>query len=155
MNSQDHLVCCRSVVEGFILVAQPQELLLAVTFADIDAELNERVIYGAVHRIRLIHVAGTFDGDCSLVIGIAGRAPAAVLLLHTQRNPAVRANAIVAAGLTGRAGKTSANALRRKLTYHAMRRDAVNAVCSLPGMVRGEFGINNEWTIGVSHIDSS
>ena len=82
MNSQDHLVCCRSVVEGFILVAQPQELLLAVTFADIDAELNERVIYGAVHRIRLIHVAGTFDGFLILVMMFAlGRSTAEVEII--------------------------------------------------------------------------
>ena len=50
----------------------------------IDAELDERVIYGTVHGIRLIHVAGAFDGDNPLVIGIAGRTPAAVLFLDTK-----------------------------------------------------------------------
>ena len=34
-----------------------------------------------------------------------------------------------------------------------MRRDTVDAVCPLPGMVRGELGVNNEWTIGISHND--
>ena len=84
VNGQHHFICRRSIVECLIFITQPQELLLAVTFADIDAELNERVIYGAVHRIRLIHVAGTFDGDRPLVIGIAGRTPAAVLFLDTK-----------------------------------------------------------------------
>lgn len=50
----------------------------------IDTELDERVIYGTVHGIRLIHVAGAFDGDNPLVIGIAGRTPAAVLFLDTK-----------------------------------------------------------------------
>ena len=106
----------------------------------IDAELDERVIYGTVHGIRLIHVAGAFDGDSPLVIGIAGRTPAAVLFLDTERYPPIRTDSVVAACLTACAGEAAADALRRKLTDHTMRCDTVDAVCPLPGMVWGEFG---------------
>ena len=153
MNGQHHFICRRSIVECLIFITQPQELLLPVTLADIDTELDERVIYGTVHGIRLIHVAGTFNGDRPLVIGIAGRTPAAVLFLDTKRHATVRTDAVVAACLTARAGKAAADALRRKLTDHTMRCDTVDAVCPLPGMVRGELGVNNEWTIGISHND--
>ena len=153
MNGQHHFICRRSIVECLIFITQPQELLLPITLADINAELDKRVIYGTVHGIRLIHVAGAFDGDRPLVIGIAGRTPAAVLFFDTKRHTAVCADAVVAACLTARAGEAAADAFRRKLTDHTMRCDTVDAVCPLSGMVRGELSVNNEWTIGISHND--
>ena len=155
MDSQHHFICRRRIVERFLFIPQPQQLLFAVTFADVGAELDERCVHGTVHGIRLRFVTGAFDSDCSLVIRIGRRTPTAVLFLDTKRHTTIRANAVVAACLTGRTGKAAADALRRKLADHTMRSDSVNAVGSLPRMVRGEFGVNNEWTIGISHNDSS
>ena len=86
MNSQDHLVCCRSVVEGFILVAQPQELLLAVSLADIHAEPDEGLIHRVPEGVRLLGVRGALDGDSPVIIGAVGGAPGTVLLLYIQAN---------------------------------------------------------------------
>ena len=84
MNGQYHLIRCRGVIERFVLIPQPKELLLAITLTDVGTEFDKRVIDRTVHGIRLTHIAGTFDGDCPLVIGIAGRTPAAVLFLDTK-----------------------------------------------------------------------
>ena len=54
---------------------------------------------------------------------------------HNETLPSVP-NAIVAAGLAVCAGKAAADALRRKLTDNTVRRNAVNTVGTLPGMVR-------------------
>ena len=84
MDSQHHLIRLRLITECLILITQPEELFLAVALADIHAELNERLIDHILKRIRLRGVGRTLDSDRPLVIGIAGRTPAAVLFLDTK-----------------------------------------------------------------------
>ena len=99
MDGQNHLVGFRGVVECLGLIAQPEQLGFAVAPADIGAKLDESLVHHIFESVRLGVVAGTLDSDGSLVISIGGRAPGAVFLLHIQSDPAVHANAVVAACL--------------------------------------------------------
>src|SRR5699024_5904602 len=91
------------------------------------------------------------DGDSPLVVGAAGRTPGAVLLLHAKGDLPVFPDAIVTAGLSGRAGKASADALRRQLANHTVWRDPVNGMRPLPGVVGAEFCVRYKGTVCVSH----
>ena len=96
-------------------------------------------------------IAGAFDGDRPLIVLPAGSTPGTVLLLDTKRHTTIIANAVVAAGLTTRADKAPADALSGKLPNNAMRGDSVDAVGSLPGMVRTEFCIDYKRTVCICH----
>ncbi|EDS08639.1 hypothetical protein CLOSCI_00186 [[Clostridium] scindens ATCC 35704] len=87
----------------------------------------------------MIQIAGALNGDCPLVIGATGRTPGAVLLLHAKCDLSVFPDAIIAAGLSGRAGKASADALRRQLADHTVGRNPVNGMRPLPRVVGAEF----------------
>ena len=141
VDSQYHLICLGDVVQCLGLVCKPEQLLLAVALADIRTQLDQGLIDLTVHGIGRRGVAGALDGDGPLVIFPAGRTPGTVLLLHAERNPAVRANAIVAAGLTVRADEAVADAFSGGLSHNTVGRDAVNAVRSLPRVVGAEFGV--------------
>ena len=75
VHCQDHLVRLRRVVQGLVLVSKPDELLLAVAFADINAELDQRLVDDIPEGVGLRSVRGALDGDCPLVIGVTGGAP--------------------------------------------------------------------------------
>ena len=99
----------------------------------------------------MLAVAGAFDGDGPLVVLPAGRTPGTVLLLDTKRHTAIRADAVVTAGLPVRADEAAADALSGKLPDDTMRSDSVDTVGSLPGMVRTEFCIDYKRTVGLCH----
>ena len=90
-------------------------------------------------------------GDSPLIVGAAGRTPRAVLLLHAKGDLPILSDAIIAAGLSGRAGKTSADALRRQLANHTVGCDPVNRMRPLPGVVGAEFCVRYKGTVCVSH----
>ena len=151
MNRQHHLICRRGVIESFILVRQPDEFRFPVALADVGAELNEAGVDRIVHSIGVKIVAGALNGNGSLVILPAGRTPATVLLLDTKRHSAVLADAVVTACLTARADEAPADAFRTQLTNNTVGRDAVDAVRSLPGVVRAEFRVCHKWAVRISH----
>ena len=99
MDGQNHLVGFRGVVQRLGLISQPEQLGFAVALADVGAKFNEPLVHHILKSVRLGVVAGTLDSDGSLVISIGGRAPRAVFLLHIHSDPAVHANAVVAACL--------------------------------------------------------
>ena len=99
MDSQNHLIRLRSVVQRLGLIAQPEQLGFAVSPADIGAKLDESLVHHILKSVRLGVVAGTLDGDSSLVVGCGGGAPGAVFLFHIHPDPTVHADAIVAACL--------------------------------------------------------
>ena len=99
MDGQNHLVRLRSVVQRLGLIAQPEQLGFAVSPADIGAKLDESLVHHILESVRLGVVAGTLDGDSSLVVGCGGGAPGAVFLFHIHPDPTVHADAIVAACL--------------------------------------------------------
>ena len=152
VDSQNHLILLWDVIECLILITQPEQLRLAVAPADIGAKLDEALVHHILERIRLSAVTGALDCDGSLVVGCGRGAPRAVLLLHIHPNSAVHANAVVAACLPGCRQKNIAQSFHRALTHHAVRRDAVNVVGALPGMVRAEFGVGHQRAVRVSHI---
>src|SRR5699024_9875703 len=98
-----------------------------------------------------IQIAGTLDSDSPLVVGVTGRTPGAVLFLHAKGDLPILSDTIITAGLSGRAGKASADALCRQLADHAMGRDPVNGMCPLPGVVGAEFCVRYKGTVCVSH----
>ena len=149
VDCQHHLVLFGGVVQRLGLIRKPEQLLLAVALTDICTQLDQGLIDLTVHGIGSRGVAGALDGDGSLVIFPAGRTPGTVLLLHAERNPAVRANAIVAAGLTVRADKAIADPFSGGLSHNAVGRDAINTVRSLPGVVGAEFGVDHQWAVGI------
>ena len=151
VDGQHHLVLFGGVVQRLGLIRKPEQLLLAAALTDICTQLDQGLIDLTVHGIGRRGVAGALDGDGSLVIFPAGRTPGTVLLLHAERNPAVRANAIVAAGLTVRADEAVTDAFSGGLSHNTVGRDPVNAVRSLTGVVGAEFGVRHQRAVGISH----
>ena len=100
MYSDYHLIRLRIVVKGLILITKPDKFLLTITLANINAKLDKSIINLVVHSVRFSGVAGAFNSNCSLVICIAGRAPRAVLFLNIHADSTIRANTILAAGLS-------------------------------------------------------
>ena len=154
MDGQHHLAGCRGIVQRLVLVAEPDELGLSVAFADIHAKGDEFLIDHCLECIRLRVVRRALDGDRPLVVCVGGGTPGAVLLLHDKRHTPVAADAVVAGRLLGGRREDAAERLNGALTDYAVRRDAVDAVRSLPGVVRAEFGIVHEWTVCVCHYSS-
>ncbi len=144
VDSQNHLIGFRGIVQRLGLIAQPEQLRLAVALADVGAKLNEPLVHHILESVRLGVVAGAFDSDCSLVISVGRGTPGAVLLLHIHPDPTIHTNAVVAACLPGCRQKDVTQRFHRALTHHAVRRDAVNAVGALPGVVRAEFGVRHQ-----------
>lgn len=99
VNSQNHLVRFRSVVQRLGFIAQPEQLRLAIALADVGAKLDEPLVHYILERIRLDGVGGALDGDGSLVVGIGGGAPGAVFLFHIHSDPTIDTDAVVAACL--------------------------------------------------------
>ena len=99
VDGQHHLVGFRGVVECLGFIAQPEQLGFAVALADVGAKLDESLVHHILKSVRLGVVAGTLDGDSSLVVGCGGGAPGAVFLFHIHPDPTVHADAIVAACL--------------------------------------------------------
>ena len=154
MNRQEHLPALRRIIQRFVLIPEPDQLVLSVPFADVDAEFDQCLIYYIPERIRLRSIGSALNRDCPLVVIIAGRTPGAVLLFHIQSHPAVPVYAVVAGCLRGLLLKPFSQAFRRTLAHHAMRRDPVNAVRPLPGMVRRKLLINHHRTVRVCHYSS-
>ena len=136
MDGKYHLIRLRRIIQRFSLISQPEKFLLAVPFTDVRTQLHEGIVNGVGHCVGMIQIAGALNSDSPLVIGAAGRTPGAVLLLHAKCNLPILSDAIIAAGLSGRAGKASADALRRQLANHTVGRDPVNGMRPLPGVVR-------------------
>ena len=128
------------IVQRLIFVAEPQELLLSVPLADVDAEGDELLVDHILESVRSRGIGSALDSDRPLVVGIGGGAPRAVLLLDVHTDAAILSNAIVAAGLPGCGQKNPAQGLYAALTHHAVRRDAVNGVSALAGVIRTELG---------------
>ena len=99
VDGQHHLVRFRGVVQRLGLIAEPEQLCLAVALADVGAKLDESLVHHILERIRLGIVAGALNGDGSLVVGCGRGTPGAVFLFHIHPDPAVHANAVVAACL--------------------------------------------------------
>ena len=147
VDGQDHLVRLGGVVEGLVLVAQPEQLLLAVALADVHAERDELLVHDILEGIRRGGVGRALDGHGSLVVGVGGRTPRTIALIHAQQHPAIHADTVVAGRLTGRRREHVAQRLHRTLAYHAMRGDTVDGVGALAGMIRAEFRIVYERTV--------
>ena len=69
VDSQNHLVRFRGVVQRLGLIPQPEQLRLAIALADVGAKLDEPLVHHILERIRLGIVAGALNGDGSLVVG--------------------------------------------------------------------------------------
>ena len=150
-DSQYHLIRLRGIVQRFVLIPHPEKFLLPIPLADIRTQFHKRIVHGCGHCVGSIQVAGALDGDRPLVVGTAGRTPRTVLLLHAKGDLPILSNTVVTAGLSGRAGKASADTLRRQLSHHAVGCDPVNGMCPLPGVVGAEFCVRYKGTVCVSH----
>ena len=99
MDGQHHLVGFRRIVQCLGLIAEPEQLRLAVALADVGAKLDEPLVHHILEHIRLGIVAGALNGDCSLVVGCGRGTPGAVLLFHIHSDPTIDTDAVVAACL--------------------------------------------------------
>ena len=147
MDGEYHLIRLRGIVERLILISQPEKFLLSVPLADVRTQFHEGIINSVGHCVGMIQIAGTLDGDGPLVIGVAGRTPRAVLFLYAKGDLSILSDAIVTAGLSGRAGKASADALRRQLADHTVGSDPVNGMRPLPRVVRAKFCVRYKGTV--------
>ena len=151
VDRQDHFIGGRAVTERLVLVAQPQELLLAIALADVHAELDERLVNDVPEGIGLGGVRGAFDGDGPLVVGVAGGAPRAVFLLHVKADAAILVDAIVGGSLRAGFCKPVTEALRRTLANDAVRCDPVDGVGALTGVIRTQLGVCRQWAVRICH----
>ena len=154
VDRQDHLVGLWRVGQRRILIAQPQELLLTVALADVHTELDQCLIDLIPESVGLRGIGGTLDGHSPLVVFFAGGAPAAVFLLHIHADTSIRADAIVAGSLSRGRFKDTAQRLHRTLADHTVRRDAVNTVRPLAGMVGAQLGVDHHRAVRVCHYSS-
>ena len=69
VDGQHHLVRLRSVVQRLGPIAEPEQLGFAVALADVDEKLHESLVHHILESVKLGVVAGTLDGDSSLVVG--------------------------------------------------------------------------------------
>src|SRR5699024_4172353 len=150
----DHLAALRRIIQRLVLIPEPDQLVLAVTFADVDAELDQRLIHHIPESIRLCGIGSALDCDRPLVIGITGSTPGAVLLFHVQADTSVLVDAVITGCFCGGFGKPVSKSLYRTLAHHAVRRDAVNTVRPLPRMIRTELFICHHRTICKCHYSS-
>ena len=132
MDRKDHLSGLRSVSQRLILIPKPDELVLSVALADIDAELDQRLVDNIPEGVGLRGIGGALDRDGTLVVGVAGGTPAAVFLLNVKADAAILVDTIVAGRLRGGLGKPTAQPLRCALANNTVRRDPVNTVSALP-----------------------
>ena len=155
MDRDDHLVSCRRIVKGLVLISKPEQFLLPVSPADICAEPHERLVYHIIHPVRAECIGCAFDRHCSLVISTTRGAPRTVFLLHVKAYTAVLVDAVVARRLIGGAGKEVSQALCSHLPHHAVGRDSVDAVSPLSGMVRAQLCMYYHLAVRISHHSSS
>src|SRR5699024_5951984 len=150
-DGEYHLIRLRRVIQRLILISQPEKFLLPIPFADVRTQFHEGIVNSSGHCVGMIQIAGALDGDSPLVVGAAGRTPRAVLFLHAKGDLPILSDTIITAGLSGRTGKASADALCRQLTDHTVRRDPVNGMRPLPRVVGAEFCVRYKGTVCVSH----
>ena len=151
MDGQHHLIRLRTVVQRLVLIAKPDQLLLSVPLADIHAEGDQLLIHHIAESVRFRGIGGALDGDGPLVVRIAGTAPGAVLLLHIQSHTTILIDAVVGTCLRGAFRKPVSQSFRAALADHTVRRDAVDAVCPLPGVIRAQFLIGYQSAVRISH----
>ena len=129
------------VADAVGLVGRPDQLLDAVTLADVRHQLDQGVVGLVGHCVGVGGGAGHFDGDRAVVILAAGAAPGAVRLIDGQTDGAVFADDVVGAALSVSGREVVAALLRRPLAHDAMDRDGVNGVVAGAGLVFGDIGI--------------
>ena len=66
-----------------------------VALANVNAQLDQRFVDHRLECIGRFRVGGALDGNCSLVVGVRGGAPRAVLFLHIKTHRAVKGNAVI------------------------------------------------------------
>ena len=141
MHRQHHFIGLRLIRERLVLIAKPQELLLAVSLADIHAKSDQLLVNHILKGIRLGRIGRALNGDRPLVVCIGRGTPGAVLFLYIHSDSAILADTVVAACLFGNRQEDIPQCFHRALPHHAVGRNAVDAVRPLPGVVWAEFRI--------------
>lgn len=62
---------------------------------------------------------------------------------------------VVGRCLHGGLGESVSKIICRTLTDHAVRRDAIDGMSPLPGVIRAEFGVSHHRTVRISHYSLS
>ena len=155
MDGQNHLIGLWRVVQRLGLIRKPDQLLLPVALADIRTQLDQGIVDLAVHGVGCGGVAGALDSNSPLVILPAGGAPGAVLFLHAEGNPAVRADAVVAAGLTVSADEAVADAFSGGLPHNTVGRYPINGMGALTGVVGTQLRVCHQRAVGIGHYCTS
>lgn len=70
VNRQDHFTGLQLIVEHIVLIAEPEQLVIAAALADVHAEFDEHLINDIFERIRLRGIERALDSGCSLVVGV-------------------------------------------------------------------------------------
>ena len=151
VDRQQHLIRRRAVTQRPLSVLQPQQLFLSAAPADVRAEADQRLVNHIPEGIGCLGIRGALDGDGTLIVRLAGAAPASVLLLDIEGDASVPVDAVVRACLALDVHKPVAQILRRPLADHAVRRDPVDAERSEAGMIRAQFCIHHHRAVCICH----
>ena len=132
--------------------SRPDQLLDIVPFADIRNQIYQGIVCLGTHKpVRGTTIVGNLDGYRSLVISIAGSAPAAVGLINIQSDPAIAAYAVVAGRLSAALRKQCPTTLYGEVSSHAVYRNGIDTLGSAPRMVGTKFGVGNEAAVTHPH----
>ena len=141
-------IAAADVVDAVVLDSRPHELLDAVPLADVlDKVQKGLVCLVGDGPVRSSSVVGDLDGDGSLVVRSGRGAPRAVRLRDVEGDAPVAADAVVAGCLSAALGKKGSARFDGKVAGHAVDRDGVDGVGSVPGVVRAELGVANEGAV--------
>lgn len=157
VDGQYHFVRPRLIRQGFELLLQPQQPLFPVSPADIRTEVKQCIVGSLRHLIRGGGLTGHLNGNCPMVVVLAGGAPGSVTLRHAQPNAAVIAHHIVAGRalfgvVVDKAGAVTAP-LRRHLPHIAVDGDAADVTVTRAGAVWADFCVGDQRA--VAHTSSS
>lgn len=130
MDGQQHFIGGRLIGECLILGSQPQELMLAVASANVGHQVQQRRVGLGGYGVGVGRIAGDLDGDGPVVVGRAGGAPGAVLLLDTEADSAVQSNHVIAGSFLARGLENLAPALGGHLADEAVNGDNVDRLVS-------------------------
>ena len=150
VNGQNHLAGLRHIGKRLVLIAEPQELALTVSLANIGTEVKQGGKSLVLYGVGVERIARHFDSDGAVVVRAAGRAPGAVFLLAIHTDAAVGAYAVVAACLPAGRLEYAAQSFNGTLSHDAMNRDSIDCAVAGTRFVRANIGM--DYQRAVTHL---
>ena len=147
MNRDNHFIKFRNIIQRLVFVTKPNQLIFTISATNVNAKVDQFLINGIIHGVRICHITRTFYCNSSLIIRVTGTAPTSVSFVYTKNNPSICTDSIITGRFYTLARKAVSNCFGRELTNHTMRRNSINGMCSSSTMIRTFYSAINQTTI--------